>query len=181
MKKKSKPNIKKKALKLFYMSAIILSFCPLNSSAQSFSPDVIASAGNYSASASNSMAWTLGETVTETNASANNFFTQGFHQPWSTVTAVPLNGQGEVNIQVYPNPAIDFVTIEFKNFLSGNYSITMSDMLGQNVVNSVFPVRLENPVRFDLPIHNLSAGVYILAISSPENNVNKKFRISKPE
>lgn len=49
--------------------------------AQSFSPDVIGSAGNFTTSQSGSMAWTIGEVMIETYSSNNNFFTQGFHQP----------------------------------------------------------------------------------------------------
>lgn len=49
--------------------------------AQSFSLEVIGSAGTFATSASGSMAWTIGEVMTETYSSTDNFFTQGFHQP----------------------------------------------------------------------------------------------------
>jgi len=49
--------------------------------AQSFSLEVIGSAGTFATSANGSMAWTIGEVMTETYTSADNFFTQGFHQP----------------------------------------------------------------------------------------------------
>lgn len=49
--------------------------------AQSFSPTVIASAGTFATAADGSMAWTIGEVITETFGYHENFFTQGFHQP----------------------------------------------------------------------------------------------------
>lgn len=49
--------------------------------AQSFSQEVIGSAGMFTASANGSMTWTIGEVMIETYSSTDNFFTQGFHQP----------------------------------------------------------------------------------------------------
>ena len=58
--------------------------------AQSFSQEVIGSAGMYSTSANGSMTWTIGEVMIETYSSADNFFTQGFHQPDTKVEILPL-------------------------------------------------------------------------------------------
>jgi gliding motility-associated-like protein len=49
--------------------------------AQSTSPVVIASSGDYFFNANYSVAWTLGEVVSETYTTSNYFLTQGFHQP----------------------------------------------------------------------------------------------------
>lgn len=48
---------------------------------QSFASDVIGSSGTYATSPYGTMAWTIGEVTIETYSSAENFFTQGFHQP----------------------------------------------------------------------------------------------------
>jgi gliding motility-associated-like protein len=67
---------------LFDIGILFLPFgMIINVNAQSFSPEVIGSAGIYAASASGSMAWTIGEVTIDTYSSSGNFFTQGFHQP----------------------------------------------------------------------------------------------------
>ncbi|HXC06150.1 MAG TPA: gliding motility-associated C-terminal domain-containing protein [Bacteroidia bacterium] len=49
--------------------------------AQSISQTVVGSAGTYKATAGGSMAWTVGEVITDTYTSPVNALTQGFHQP----------------------------------------------------------------------------------------------------
>ncbi|MBC8488731.1 MAG: hypothetical protein H8D45_22130 [Bacteroidetes bacterium] len=51
--------------------------------AQSLSPEVIASSGDYYENANASLSWTLGEIATETYSNASNILTQGFQQPVS--------------------------------------------------------------------------------------------------
>jgi hypothetical protein len=60
--------------------------------AQSLSPVVIASAGNYYQGSNASLSWTLGEVATETYTSGNVILTQGFQQPISiSITGLNLN------------------------------------------------------------------------------------------
>jgi len=49
--------------------------------AQSLSPEVIASSGDYYENANASLSWTLGEIATETYSGGSNILTQGFQQP----------------------------------------------------------------------------------------------------
>jgi len=65
-------------------------------SAQTLSPVVLASSGNYYENASVSLSWTLGEIATETYSSGNIILTQGFQQP-TTVTLSGIN----VDVLVY--------------------------------------------------------------------------------
>ena len=58
--------------------ALLLS---LTVAAQSLSPEVIASSGDYYENANASLSWTLGEIATETYSYGNNILTQGFQQP----------------------------------------------------------------------------------------------------
>jgi len=57
--------------------------------AQSLSPTVIATAGDYSASSSVSLSWTLGEIATETFSNGGYILCQGFQQP---VTGIAISG-----------------------------------------------------------------------------------------
>ncbi|RLD52070.1 MAG: hypothetical protein DRJ05_17775, partial [Bacteroidetes bacterium] len=49
--------------------------------AQSISPEVIASSGDYYENANASLSWTLGEIATETYSAGGTILTQGFQQP----------------------------------------------------------------------------------------------------
>jgi hypothetical protein len=62
-------------------------------SAQTLSPVVLESSGNYYESTNVSLSWTLGEIATETYTSGNIILTQGFQQP----TSVSLTG---INVDV---------------------------------------------------------------------------------
>ena len=58
--------------------------------AQSLSPKVIASAGGYFTSANASLSWTLGETIGQTFTNGSYMLTQGFQQPYVTVSLLNL-------------------------------------------------------------------------------------------
>lgn len=70
-------------MKKTFISFISISFAFTyqNANAQSFAREVIGSAGTFATSVYGSMAWTIGEVMTETYDNSGNFFTQGFHQP----------------------------------------------------------------------------------------------------
>ena len=60
--------------------------------AQSVSPEVVASAGDYYENANVSLSWTLGEIATETYSTGNIILTQGFQQPFGvTIHGIDLD------------------------------------------------------------------------------------------
>jgi hypothetical protein len=65
-----------KTFLLFLLSAIICS-----TQAQSLSPTVISSSGDYFTGTGGSLSWTLGEIATETLINGGNILMQGFQQP----------------------------------------------------------------------------------------------------
>ncbi len=99
--------------------------------AQSLSPQVIASAGGYQANATGSLSFTIGETNTQTLASATHMLTQGFQQPYkltlnvkaflqgyyagSGLMANVLNNQG---VTLNPGNETDSITIELRESAS---------------------------------------------------------------
>ena len=65
---------------------------PLFLSAQSVSPQVVASSGDYYQGANASLSWTLGEIATETYSNGSVILTQGFQQPVTvSITGVNLD------------------------------------------------------------------------------------------
>lgn len=65
--------------KLFQL--IIILFISHSGFGQSLARTVIGSQGDYFSSPTVSVAWTVGEVMSETYAPSNYFLTQGFHQP----------------------------------------------------------------------------------------------------
>jgi len=81
---------------------------------------VIATTGNFHSNGSGSIAFTMGECVTETFTSSGTMLTQGFQQSGLTVTAIPGNPEFSLNVTAYPNPTTDFLNISIdKVDLSG--------------------------------------------------------------
>src|SRR6478736_1254128 len=75
--------------------------------AQSISPDVVASAGDYFLSASGSVSWTIGEPVTDTYTASSNILTKGFQQPVTIDLASVEENSGAGLFAAYPNPVED--------------------------------------------------------------------------
>lgn len=67
--------------KLLLLLLFIGFFLPRCCNAQSLAPAVVASQGDYFLSPTASVAWTIGEVMSETYSATNHFLTQGFHQP----------------------------------------------------------------------------------------------------
>ncbi|MCD4746833.1 MAG: hypothetical protein K8R58_11100 [Bacteroidales bacterium] len=59
--------------------------------AQSVSPEVVASAGDYFEGTNASLSWTLGEIATETYSNGSNILTQGFQQPSDIESGITVN------------------------------------------------------------------------------------------
>ncbi|MEZ5082109.1 MAG: hypothetical protein R2750_01450 [Bacteroidales bacterium] len=77
-----------KTLKLLSFFAIF----PVLIYAQSVSPEVISSAGDYYEGTNVSLSWTLGEIATETYTNGNVILTQGFQQPFGiTIHGIDLD------------------------------------------------------------------------------------------
>jgi hypothetical protein len=156
---------------LLFLSAFVFT---QTAKAQSLEPTVIASDGGFAVLGSGTIAWTLGETVTETFSTASHTLTQGFHQP----SLINVNGIGGITIpgmSVYPNPAAESININLTHLPAGDYSIALFDVLGNKV--SEMNVA-DNRVVF-LPLSPFANGVYMLTVSSV--SFSQSFKVIKSE
>jgi hypothetical protein len=160
----------KKSLLTFTFAAAV-AVC----SAQSVSPDVIASAGDYFSNASGSISWTLGEPMGETYTSANNVLTQGFQQPWDFGTAVV--GTTPVNAEVYPNPTADLVHVQFGDNSNGQYVIEVYNTLGQQLRSSTCTATPSSETVISL--QNYADGIYFITVRKADGTETSSFRITK--
>jgi len=74
------------------LTILLAVLIPVYILAQSVSPEVVSSAGDYYENANVSLSWTLGEIATETYTNGNIILTQGFQQPFGiTIHGIDLD------------------------------------------------------------------------------------------
>ena len=83
---------------------------------------------------------------------------------------------GEEAIFVYPNPAKEFINVEFSGLSDENISIEIIDVFGKVVQKE--NRKNENGI-FNLNVSSLAAGYYVLKISSGNSVIQKKIIISE--
>jgi len=92
-----------------------------------------------------------------------------------TVSVEELIGLG--NINVYPNPATEAITVSFDNQLGNSVEISLVDALGRSVVTeSIQSVGL---TEFGLNLSAISNGMYTLQLTSNNNTISKKVIVRK--
>ena len=91
-------------------------------------------------------------------------------------TTIDEETLGEETVFVYPNPAKEFINVEFSGLSDENISIEIIDVFGKVVQKE--NRKNENDM-FNLNISSLAAGYYLLKISSGYSVIQKKIIISE--
>lgn len=153
---------------IFRISLFLLSIECL--SGNLYAQEVIATDGSYSLNSQGSLSWTLGEVITETFSTTDNFLTQGFQQKLNGFLSVG-NELLIDELSIYPNPFTSNITlIPFCS--DSEYLIKIYDSQNKIVFdkNFLYSAPCEK-LNIDLSI--LPAGVYFFTITSP--STDKKF------
>lgn len=127
------------------------------------SQEVVATSGNYAASAQGSLSWTLGEPVTETFSQATGALTQGFQQNYEDLLS--LTGPDNYpHITIFPNPFASEVHIT--HYMTGNeLSLDIVDIKGSIVLQK--KLFAESGIsEFSLDLSGLAPGAYQLRITT---------------
>ena len=143
---------------------------------QSVSSSVIATAGESVENGSVNVSWTLGEIAVETIEGTNVTLTQGFQQGYFEVVSIgdPLSNEFELN--VYPNPATEFIWIDLKSNEVISSIIEIYNMDGKLVYNEKWEFG-NGPNQ--IMINELNASQYILRISDSNGKVLQTFKLIK--
>lgn len=154
----------------------LLTFLTIGAIVNAQNQEVISSAGGYDTTNNVKVSWTVGEVVTETATDGNNTLTQGFHQTNLTVTQVEeeLIKNENYSLNIYPNPAVNNVTIEITadNFETLQYEL--NDNNGKLLLKSNFKTKLEN-----IDFTNYQPSIYYLRVYSSNGSFNDTYRIVK--
>ena len=93
----------------------------------------------------------------------------------NTTTAVAnVNAAGsQLTVNMFPNPAADHVSVSFEAPAKGDASITISNLVGQQVyANSIGSIQAGS---VNIPLGNIASGVYLLTMKCGGQSVTKRF------
>ncbi len=131
---------------------------------QSLERSVISSVGgSWTNGSTFAMDYTVGEVMVSTLNSANNFLTQGFQQPFSTmVVSVPEESSEQALI--YPNPVVSDFQIQLVSPDQGDYQVMVYDMLGQLVSSSTTRLAEQSAGIITTDVSSFSTGNYFVRV-----------------
>lgn len=139
------------------------------------SQEVIGTAGDFFQSDNFSLAWTLGEPVSETGESNDNILTQGFHQGHFILVYIGEKEEPDTEITVYPNPFADVLNIRFKQGQPSEKALyQIFDLTGKAVVSG----RLNNPEN-QINLGRLANSQYLLVIIDSSTNFKETYSVLK--
>jgi hypothetical protein len=163
-------------MKKFLLSLFILLSPALLVNAQSISPDVIASAGDYFSNGSISISWTLGEIATETIGNGSIILTQGFQQPNYGIVGVPKINDKRFEIKAFPNPTSDLLKIQVKGNESVDLTFELYDAIGRVLITK----KLEaGTALMEVEMTKYLPGMYYLKFSDEQGQTVQTYQISK--
>jgi hypothetical protein len=136
--------------------------------------DVIASAGDCFVASNVSLSWTIGEPISETDASGTSYLTQGFEQPQSLVVTDVTNPVANTgNVSAYPNPFTSVVSLQNNNE-GKTLNVELVDMEGKTMFKRTMATEQE---QFDLSTY--TNGIYFIRVYDTENNLVQTLKIDK--
>ncbi len=145
-------------------------------SAQSLSPEVIATAGDYNEAGGVSLSWTVGEPVVTTISSNDNILTQGFQQPdYRIETNVEDIFKPYFSVKIYPNPSSDIINIEVKAVKDENARFVLFDATGKQITE--INLQFNQPALMDLSQY--ASGNYFGRLLSADSKVISSHSIQK--
>lgn len=120
---------------------------------------------------------TIGETAVEIFSSSDYVFTQGFQQP-----GIKLNPGSLVvgnGVDVYPNPAIDNVTIKLFGDVSRDFRIEIINITGAIVMSDKLSFIDNYYLEKVIPFGKFNKGIYFVRVISTDKTINRTFKIEK--
>lgn len=148
-------------------AAVLIALC---SSFSVFSQTVVSSSGDSYTTGSGSIDFTVGEVVIYTGTVGTTTFTQGYHQSSWYFSGI-YQHDPEFEVLLFPNPTIDLVNINTKDFENVNY--TLHDASGRIVFQGQLYTELTT-----LDFSEFASGTYNITLSRSGENL-KTFKLIK--
>ena len=136
-----------------------------------FAQEVIATQGDTRSNSVCILNYTIGELVTSFGTDGSNDLTQGFQQVFFEITKVE-DYNIEMDVTIFPNPAVDQVTVQISNYSIGS-KYYLYDSYGKELINADLTTN-ELLIKFN----HFSIGTYFLVIKN-KNQKLETFKIQK--
>lgn len=146
---------------------ILILLVSINTSINLLAQEVVSTDGSFSTNSQGSLSWTLGEVITETFSTTNNFLTQGFQQKLEGFLSVPEQTQSD-NLSLFPNPFISEITIN-SCYQEAIFQIKIFDCQNKLVYSNDFIISVPCE-QLSLDLSFLPAGMYFLKFTSLETD-----------
>lgn len=148
--------------------------------AQSLSPTVISTAGHFSSAGGYSLSGTIGElAITTLDPGGSYILTQGFQQPFDIGVTPGFEDLGlDWSVNAYPNPVSDFLNIRFNIENPADFTIELLDITGKKIWIRNLPGLTPKEV-ISVNLSGYTEGVYLLRITTPDQRLQKVYKIQK--
>ena len=148
-----------------FITFILLLIVGLGNAQTTIKKSSIASGGNIARQGNISLISNIGEVAMQEQNNANINISEGFITPDIYQSLGVENLTALAGIQVYPNPAVDFVKLHFSE--RDNYQVQLFDLNGKLI--SEFSV--DNDIEKVINLKNLQAGGYLLLVKRQNQSI----------
>ena len=157
---------------LFVLVCLLFSFIKLDY-CQNIDHNVIGTDGGYAENNQFTISYTIGELVTDfaSDSSLNIDLSQGFQQSFIRFVSVE-DYVFEVDIDVFTNPAIDFLNVSV-NSIHSRLALDIYDVSGKLISHKDV-----NESKFQISFSAIAAGNYLLVFSNNQNKL-KTIKVQK--
>ena len=154
-----------------FLLTIIIVFLGITVFAQEvrFPPAVVSAGGSTSGSAANLSRWRL--------APIHVITFKGDEKIKSDLKSQSITVQ-DWDISIYPNPAADYLNLEFTLPEQKEFILKLTDFTGRIMFSQAARPFL-NGSTLELNISDYSSGIYLLQIASPDQSIQKIYSIIK--
>ena len=156
----------------------------ISAHAQSLSPTVIASGGNFSSVGGTSLSYTIGELAAiQTFSSASVILTQGFQQPNDVLNGLlDIEKGADGSFSVYPIPAQTTLWYGYEFNEAGKVEVSMFNILGQKMDYGFSETYGSGKLIHSFDCSAYASGNYILSVkfttsSGQEKILSKKIQL----
>ena len=146
---------------------------------QTVTPTVYASNGGSATSPQGSIAWTIGEPISETYTTSVYATTMGFHQTEVTITKlIEQQGTG-MDILFYPNPVYNELNLNLNGLIEDEYQVLIFDGIGKLVFQTNLIVNKLNTRIETIKMDEFANGNYFISIQNSTKSFSKTIKINK--
>ncbi len=147
------------------------------------SQSVIAADGGSGQSGGISIAWTLGEFAVASLETSNGSITEGFHQPYLSISPIPAIGalpastknEVEYSISLAPNPVRYQLQVKVKHQEAIPMTLQLLHANGSLLVRQ----QIETPTDFELDLSPYASGLYIIQFLEKKGQLIQAYKITK--